>query len=457
MRPPGALEPVTVRVAPQKVTVGHPARCAFLAIHSIVPGLPVSKCVFVVLCCTHLAAPPATNATNATKATNRKPRLPSAARFLSRSASAGDKLQPSPSQPPPVRRRPGHKRDVAMKEIRPGWPWCWWPTQPRGGACPADGANEWERDARLSAVSDVFQWRQSLRTSDQRQKEKPMIPGIDPPSITCSSGCSAGSKPPLAGSSPRRDCSRRRKAGRRPPDSQPLQPTRTRSMTSCRSWTSRPATAVAGQFHVEMQLLPEPGFRPRVLYYWADFHRQQTPRGRSVQRPAPHVSFDLLHNFSLFPEVPDHFLKFELLNRAHGLPLVRSWYCIHWSCRSFVTAKRNCPAHWTCGYSFCGMRRPWTARAPGRVADPGDRTCNGGTDRVEPKRPGTRTLPGPGQTAARRVEPHARAYLGGHLAGAIHTYQKLLRLPQTPTKNCWYVHWRNSRSSPTGWRKELMK
>src|SRR5712691_259945 len=72
------------------------------------------------------------------------------------------------------------------------------------------------------------------------------------------------------------------------------------------------------QFHVEMQLLPERAFRSRVLYYWADLHRQQLTAGDpySTLRPTYSICFT---DFELFPDVADYFLKFELLNRPNAL------------------------------------------------------------------------------------------------------------------------------------------
>src|SRR5207237_6162138 len=70
------------------------------------------------------------------------------------------------------------------------------------------------------------------------------------------------------------------------------------------------------QFHIEMQVLPERAFHSRVLYYWADLHRQQLIAGDpyGVLRLTYSICFT---DFVLFPEVPDYFLKFELLNRTH--------------------------------------------------------------------------------------------------------------------------------------------
>jgi predicted transposase/invertase (TIGR01784 family) len=70
------------------------------------------------------------------------------------------------------------------------------------------------------------------------------------------------------------------------------------------------------QFHVEMQILAERAFRSRVLFYWAQLHQQQLQEGDPyhVVRPTISICFT---NFVLFPDVADHVLAFEVLNRAH--------------------------------------------------------------------------------------------------------------------------------------------
>src|SRR5207249_4214787 len=71
-------------------------------------------------------------------------------------------------------------------------------------------------------------------------------------------------------------------------------------------------------FHVEMQVLPERAFRGRVLYYWAGLHQQQLHAGDPYHMLRPTVSI-CLTDFVLFPEVAEHCLVFELLNRTHQL------------------------------------------------------------------------------------------------------------------------------------------
>jgi len=72
------------------------------------------------------------------------------------------------------------------------------------------------------------------------------------------------------------------------------------------------------QFHIEMQLLPERSFRARVLYYWAELHQQQLHAGEPYSTLRPTISV-CITDFVLFPQVPDHALTFEVLNRAHQL------------------------------------------------------------------------------------------------------------------------------------------
>ena len=72
------------------------------------------------------------------------------------------------------------------------------------------------------------------------------------------------------------------------------------------------------QFNVEMQMLPERAFRPRVLYYWADLYRQQLQEGDLYSSLCATYSI-CFTDFPLFPKVADPVLKFELLNQAHAL------------------------------------------------------------------------------------------------------------------------------------------
>lgn len=72
------------------------------------------------------------------------------------------------------------------------------------------------------------------------------------------------------------------------------------------------------QFEIEMQLLIEKAFSKRILYYWADLHRQQLKAGEAYKQLRPTISIAFT-DFILFPEVSDYKLAFELVNRQHSL------------------------------------------------------------------------------------------------------------------------------------------
>lgn len=72
------------------------------------------------------------------------------------------------------------------------------------------------------------------------------------------------------------------------------------------------------QFNVEMQMMGHACFPQRMLYYWADLHRQQLMEGENYGELRPTVSVCFL-NDTLFPSVPDHHLTFGLLDRKHGV------------------------------------------------------------------------------------------------------------------------------------------
>ena len=70
------------------------------------------------------------------------------------------------------------------------------------------------------------------------------------------------------------------------------------------------------QFNVEMQLLANRHFRPRVLYYWARLHQSHLTEGEDygVLRPTLSICFV---NTPLFPEIPAYHVVFELRERAY--------------------------------------------------------------------------------------------------------------------------------------------
>src|SRR5665213_3087800 len=70
------------------------------------------------------------------------------------------------------------------------------------------------------------------------------------------------------------------------------------------------------QFNVEMQMLAYPDYEKRVVYYWSKFHQQQLHEGDDYGVLAPTISISFL-NHVLFPQVPDHHLRFHLLEDRH--------------------------------------------------------------------------------------------------------------------------------------------
>jgi predicted transposase/invertase (TIGR01784 family) len=70
------------------------------------------------------------------------------------------------------------------------------------------------------------------------------------------------------------------------------------------------------QFNVEMQMLPYPDYKKRVVYYWSKFHQQQLHEGDEYGISRPTISISFL-NHVLFPQVPDYHLRFRLLEDRH--------------------------------------------------------------------------------------------------------------------------------------------
>ena len=66
-----------------------------------------------------------------------------------------------------------------------------------------------------------------------------------------------------------------------------------------------------------MQMLAYPDYEKRVVYYWSKFHQQQLHQGDDYGVLRPTISISFL-NHVLFPQVPDHHLRFHLLeDRRH--------------------------------------------------------------------------------------------------------------------------------------------
>lgn len=70
------------------------------------------------------------------------------------------------------------------------------------------------------------------------------------------------------------------------------------------------------QFNVEMQMLAYGAFRPRALYYWARLHQGQLKRGKDFRLLRPTIAVCFVDT-SLFPELVDYHLTFELRERRH--------------------------------------------------------------------------------------------------------------------------------------------
>ncbi|HZK80130.1 MAG TPA: Rpn family recombination-promoting nuclease/putative transposase, partial [Humisphaera sp.] len=70
------------------------------------------------------------------------------------------------------------------------------------------------------------------------------------------------------------------------------------------------------QFNVEMQMLAYPNYEKRVVYYWSKFHQQQIHEGDDYSVLRPTISINFL-NHVLFPQAPDHHLRFHLLEDRH--------------------------------------------------------------------------------------------------------------------------------------------
>jgi len=74
------------------------------------------------------------------------------------------------------------------------------------------------------------------------------------------------------------------------------------------------------QFNIEMQMLAFPYYEKRILYYACKLHQQQLHEGEDYVELEPTISISFL-NHVLFPQVPDHHLRFRLLEQSHHLPL----------------------------------------------------------------------------------------------------------------------------------------
>jgi len=74
------------------------------------------------------------------------------------------------------------------------------------------------------------------------------------------------------------------------------------------------------QFNVEMQMLAFRSYEKRILYYGTRLHQQQLHEGEEYWELKPTISISFLGHV-LFPQVPDHHLRFRLLEESHHFPL----------------------------------------------------------------------------------------------------------------------------------------
>jgi predicted transposase/invertase (TIGR01784 family) len=72
--------------------------------------------------------------------------------------------------------------------------------------------------------------------------------------------------------------------------------------------------------NLEMQMLPHPYYDKRIVYYGSRMHQQQLHQGQGYGLLRPTISISFL-NHVLFPDVPDHHLRFRLLEDHHHFPM----------------------------------------------------------------------------------------------------------------------------------------
>jgi predicted transposase/invertase (TIGR01784 family) len=74
------------------------------------------------------------------------------------------------------------------------------------------------------------------------------------------------------------------------------------------------------QLNVEMQMLRYPHYEKRVVHYAARFHKDQLHDGEDYGQICQTISISFLDHV-LFPQVPDHHLRFQLLEGCHHFPM----------------------------------------------------------------------------------------------------------------------------------------
>ena len=74
------------------------------------------------------------------------------------------------------------------------------------------------------------------------------------------------------------------------------------------------------QFNIEMQMVADASFGKRIVYYASRLHQEQLQEGDDYVKLMPTISISFL-NSVLFPQVPDHHLRFRLLEEYHHFAL----------------------------------------------------------------------------------------------------------------------------------------
>jgi len=69
-------------------------------------------------------------------------------------------------------------------------------------------------------------------------------------------------------------------------------------------------------FNVEMQMLGDPAFLKRILFYSTRLHQQQLAEGEDYALLQPTISIVFLNQI-IYPDVPDWLLKFQILEARH--------------------------------------------------------------------------------------------------------------------------------------------
>ncbi len=74
------------------------------------------------------------------------------------------------------------------------------------------------------------------------------------------------------------------------------------------------------QFNIEMQILANPAYDQRIVYYASKLHQQQFKEGQDYSELRPTISISFLDHV-LLPQVTSHHLRFGLLEQTHHFAL----------------------------------------------------------------------------------------------------------------------------------------